>query len=87
VRRDKEFDMSIKREIAKEINILEQEIKILEEKRSRSQAVIIEALLSHVAPDERDVAYFRAFTEQINIKRERVQKLMAELDKIVNKKK
>ena len=79
--------MSIKREIAREINLLEQEIKILEEKRSRSQAVIIEAMLCHAMPDERDVAYFRAFTEQINLKRERVQKLMAELDKIVNKKK
>lgn len=78
--------MSIKKELAREINMLEQEIKLLEEKRSRSQAVIIEALLSHVMPDERDVAYFRAFTEQINLKRERVQKLTTELSKIVNKK-
>lgn len=78
--------MSLKREIAKELNLIEQEIKILEEKRSRSQAVIIEALLSHVAPDETDVAYFRAFTQQINLKRERMQKLTEELEKILKKK-
>lgn len=79
--------MSLKREIAKEINMLEQEIKILEEKRSRSQAVIIEALLSHIMPDETDVAYFRAFTQQINLKRERIAKLTEELEKLLNKKK
>ncbi len=78
--------MSIKKEIAKEINMLEEEIKILEAKRSRSQAVIIEAMLSRVEPDENDVAYFRAFTQQINLKRERVQKLTAELEKIVKNK-
>ena len=38
--------MSAKKELAKEIHLLEEEIKILEVKRSRSQASLIEALIS-----------------------------------------
>ena len=36
--------MSVKKELAKEIRILEEEIKVLEIKRSRSQAALIESL-------------------------------------------
>ena len=38
--------MSQRSKLAKEIHILEEEIKILEIKRSRSQASLIEALIS-----------------------------------------
>ncbi len=43
--------MSQRSKLAKEIHILEEEIKLLEIKRSRSQASLIEALISRRDPD------------------------------------
>ena len=66
--------------IAKEIHALEEEIKILEIKRSRSIAVILEALISRTTPNDEDVQYFRTFTAEIEIKREQLQKLTRQLE-------
>lgn len=75
--------MSLKREMAKEIKILEDEIKILEVKRSRSQASLIEALISKQDPDETEVQFFRTYTADIEIKRDRLLKLTRQLEKIL----
>ena len=75
--------MSAKKELAKEIHLLEEEIKILEVKRSRSQASLIEALISRATPDEDDVQFFRTFTADIDIKRERLQNLVKQLEAMV----
>lgn len=75
--------MSKKREIAKEIRLVQEEIKGLEIKRSRSQAALIEALISRTDPDPADISYFRAFTAQIEIKREHLQKITKELESII----
>ncbi len=72
-----------KRDIAKEIRMIEEEIRGLEIKRSRSQAALIEALISKQEPDETDVAYFRAFTAQIELKREQLQKRIKSLEDII----
>lgn len=72
-----------KNKIAKQMHIVEQEIRILEIKRSRSQAALIEALISHVEPNETDVQYFRAFTAEIEVKREQLQKLLKQLESLV----
>lgn len=69
--------------LAKEINILEKEISLLEAKRARSQAVIIEALISKTQPDDTDVQFFRTFTAEINVKREHLQELYTELRGLV----
>lgn len=69
--------------IAKELNALEEEIKLLEVKRSRSIAVILEALISRTAPNEEDVQYFRTFTAEIDVKREQLQKLTKQLEGLV----
>ena len=66
--------------IAKEIHALEEEIKILEIKRSRSIAVILEALISRTTPNDEDVQYFRTFTAETEIKREQRQKLTRQLE-------
>lgn len=75
--------MSKKRDLAKEIRLLEGEISGLESKRSRSQAAIIESLISHAEPDAMDVEYFRAFTAEIEVKREHLQAITKELEALV----
>lgn len=75
--------MSLKKELAKEIHILEEEIKELEVKRSRSQAALIEALISREQPNEEEMQFFRTFTADIDVKRERMLSLMSQLEKIV----
>lgn len=75
--------MSKKRELAKEIRLLELEIQGLEIKRSRSQAALIDALISHREPDVTDIEYFRAFTAQIEVKRERMQTATKELETLL----
>lgn len=72
--------MSLKKELAKEINLLEEEIKSLEIKRSRSEASIIEALISHEDPNGDDVKFFRTYTAEIEVKRERLVKLSKQLE-------
>ena len=69
--------------IAKEIHALEEEIKTLEIKRSRSIAVILEALISRTTPNDEDVQYFRTFTAEIEIKREQLQKLTRQLEGLI----
>ncbi len=66
--------------LAKEIHMLEEEIKLLEIKRSRSQAALLESLISRVEPNEIDVQYFRTFTAEIDVKRAQLQKCTKELE-------
>lgn len=75
--------MSLKRDLAREIRAIEEEIKILEIKRSRSQAALIEALISRVKPDDAEVEFFRAFTAEIEVKREQMQKLARDLQSLI----
>ncbi len=75
--------MSIKREMAKEIRMISEEIKILEIKRSRSEAALIKSLISKSEPNKEDVDYFFAFTAEIDLKRDRIQELTRELEKLV----
>ena len=66
--------------LLKEIHALEEEINILETKRSRSIAVLLEALISRVQPNDDDVQFFRTFTAEIEVKREQLQRLQRQLD-------
>ena len=47
--------MSLKRDLAKELRMIEAEIQSLEIKRSRSQAALIQALVDHKDPDTTDM--------------------------------
>lgn len=75
--------MSLKRDLAKEIHYIEEEIKILEVKRARSQAALIEALVSKQEPDATELQYFRTYTADIDVKRERMLELIDKLGKLV----
>lgn len=68
--------------LVREINTLEKEIQLLEGKRSRSIAVLLEALISKTVPNETDVQFFRTYSANIEVKREQLQKLYAQLDNL-----
>lgn len=72
--------MSKRNALAKEIHALEEEIKLLEIKLSRSMRVIIEALVSRIQPQDEDLQFFRTFSAEIDVKREQLQKLVKELE-------
>lgn len=74
--------MSLKRDLEKEIQLLEAEIQNLEVKRSRSQASLIEAIISRRDPDESEVEFFRNFTNEIDVKRERLITVKKQLDEL-----
>lgn len=71
--------MSLKRELAKEIEGLENEIRILESKRMRSMAAVVEALASKTEPDEYELQYFRRYTADIDERRGKLIDLMVRL--------
>lgn len=75
--------MSLKRDLAKELRMIEAEIQSLEIKRSRSQAALIEALIDHKDPDTTDIGYFRTYTAQIEVKRERLKDVTKKLEALV----
>ena len=74
--------MSNKNKILKEIHVLEEEIKLLELKRSRSLASLLGSVISRTTPDETDVQFFRTFTAEIDVKREQLQKLSRQLEEL-----
>ena len=74
--------MSQRSKLAKEINTLEEEIKVLEFKRSRSMAVLMEAMLSGTTPNDTDVQFFRTFNAEIEIKRSHLQLLNKQFESL-----
>ena len=68
-----------KLKLKRQIKACQKEIDFLEKKRARSQAALVEALLTHAEPDDRDVDYFNGYTARINETRTHKQKLESEL--------
>ena len=69
-------------ELEKAIRESEQEIDMLEQKRIRSMSSFIEALVNRETPTDEDVEYFKTFSGLIELERENLRKLNAELDRI-----
>ena len=76
--------MSQKSKLVKEIDVLEEEIRILEVKRSRSMAVLLEAVISRTTPNETDVQFFRTFNAEIEVKRGHLQLLRRQLENLLS---
>ncbi len=53
-----------------------------EQKRTRSQAALVEAILMHTEASDSDVDYFNMFTKKIDTERELLRKFTAELEKL-----
>ena len=60
-------------------------IEEIEQKRVRSQAALVEAILTNTHPKDDDVDYFNHFTAQIEEERARLKDLRAELDALEKK--
>ena len=71
-----------KAKLKKAIKESKKQIEFLEQKRSRSQAALVSAILGNTQPDDKDVDYFNQFTEKIEAERNNLHRLMAELEKL-----
>ena len=69
-----------KMKLKKEIENCKKAIEALEQKRTRSQAALVEAILMKTEPKDDDVDFFNKFTEQIEAERNRLHNLMKELE-------
>lgn len=75
--------MSLRKDLAKEITLLEKEMRELESKRTRSMAALMEAVISKRDPDEGEMQFFRQYTAEIEVKRERLVELTNQLKALV----
>ena len=71
--------MSLKKDLAKEIAIVEKEMHELEGKRTRSMAALMEALISKRDPSELEMQFFRQYTAEIELKREKLVEMTEQL--------
>ena len=75
--------MSLKKDLAKEIGMLEKEMSELESKRVRSMAALMESLISRRDPNQFEMQFFRQYTAEIEIKREKLIELNDKLKKLL----
>ena len=75
--------MSLKKDLAREIGIIEKEMHELESKRTRSMAALLESLISRREPNEFEMQFFRQYTAEIEIKREKLIELTERLKKMM----
>ena len=66
--------------LRREIRRCKRKIEMIEQRRARSQAALITAILDGTDPDDRDVDYFNQFTEMIDREREKMHALMRQRD-------
>ena len=74
-----------KRRLKKSIKRCMNNIEELERRRSRSQAALVDAILTRTDPHDDDVDYFNRFTDKINAERDRLRALQAELKRLENR--
>lgn len=75
--------MSLKKDLAKEISQLEKEMSVLENKRTRSMAALIESLISRREPDEMEMQFFRQYSAEIEVKRQKLIDLTVRLKHLI----
>lgn len=69
-----------KRKLRKAIEASKKRIEEIEKKRSRSQAALVEAILTHTEPNDSDVEFFNNFTAQIDAERNHMHELIGQLE-------
>lgn len=74
-----------KRKLLKQIKLSKNTILGLEQKRSRSQAALVNAILRNEIPDDEDVDYFNRFSEMIDKEREHLRALTEEYEALAKK--
>ena len=71
--------MSLRKDLAKEIGLLENEIKELEVKRTRSMSALMESLISKREPEETEMQFFRQYSAEIEVKRGKLTEITKQL--------
>lgn len=66
--------------LKKQIRACIREINLMEQRRSRSQAALVSAILTGTTPADDDVDYFNRYTAQINETRDRLHQLQQEYE-------
>ena len=75
--------MSLRKDLAKEIGLLENEIKELEVKRTRSMSALMESLISEREPEETEMQFFRQYSAEIEVQRGKLTEITKQLKSIV----
>lgn len=75
--------MSLKRDLAREIQVLEDEIKELESKRLRSMSSLLESVISKSEISTDEARFFRTYTAEIEVKREKLIQLKKQLAELL----
>ena len=68
-----------KKKLKRAIRLSKYKIELLEKKRYRSQAALVEAIMTHTPPDDDDVEYFNRYTGMIEEERAQLHHLMAQM--------
>lgn len=68
--------------LKRQIKQIRERIEEIERKRARSQAALVEAILTHTTPNDEDVDFFNRFTAQIEEQRNLLHQVQAELDSL-----
>lgn len=66
--------------LKKQIRACIREINLLEQRRSRSQAALVSAILTGTTPADDDVDYFNRYTARINETRDRLHQLQQDYE-------
>lgn len=77
-----DITMSKKSEIKKKIMESEAEIEALEAKLMRSQISVLGAILRNEEPSSTDKEYFRVYSKLIEVERDNLKELRAELNNL-----
>lgn len=71
-----------KMKIRRKIKKYKKQILAIEQKRSRSQAALVDAILTNSTPSDEDVDYFNRYTAQIEACRSEMHELEIQLKMI-----
>ena len=77
--------MFLKVRLRKQIRKSKETIAQLEQKRTRSQAALVSALLKNEVPRDEDVDYFNHFTSKIDLEREHLHSLNEQYEELLKK--
>ena len=77
--------MFLKMKLRKQIKQTKDNIAQLEQKRSRSQAALVTALLNNAVPRDEEVDYFNHFSEKIDHERAHLHELIEQYEELFKK--
>ena len=73
-----------KRKLRKQIQQSKDKIYELEQRRARSQAALVSALLKHEVPRDEDVDYFNHFSAKIDEERDHLRRISEEYEALLH---